>query len=77
MARNTHQAANHDIENGIWNGALHDLTILALHVAGGGGNGDALRADHLTASSTCCIGGYQPVGLTAFSTEERALSGHA
>ena len=34
-----HEAVHQDPEDGEWHRLAHDVTILTLHVAGGGGNG--------------------------------------
>ena len=42
-AEEDHQAVHQDPEDGEWHGLTHDVTILTLHVAGSGSNGDGLR----------------------------------
>ena len=68
-----HQAVHEYPEDGKRHSLAHDVAVLALHVAGGGGNGNALRREQLTTLATGTVGGGQPVGLASADTEEGAL----
>ena len=72
-----HQATQYDIHHSVWDGGAEDFTILALHIASGSGDGDALRTNHLAARSTRGIGSYQPIALATLHTKESTLTRHA
>ena len=58
-----HQTVHQYPEDGERHRLAHDVAVLTLHVAGGGGNGDTLRREQLATLRTGTVGSGQPVGL--------------
>ena len=66
-----HQAVHQYPEDGERHGLAHDITILTLHVAGGGSDGDTLWRQQFTSLRACAVGSGKPVGLVTAYSEER------